>query len=272
MDRRAELAVRYLNEHDRRVQPYQPAGDLNIHLPGHCSEQDYTRAIDIADGIVEVNYRIGDVTYTRQVFVSAQYQVVVARLSADRPGRITADLNLSRVDDPECEIAASSEANRSVLDGVFAEGIRFACETRAIAKGGEVSSGDGAMLHVNGADELLVLLSIAVDLHQPEPAGWCKSNLDRVPADFETLLTAHRDEHRSLFDRVTLELGRGPEAELLPMDKRLERVRAGGEDTGPGGVILPVRQVSFDVEFAKMRAAGQLAGDLERGASTAVGV
>ncbi len=178
--------------------------------PGHCAAREYTRAIDIADGVVEVSYRIGEVTYTRQVFVSAQHHVMVARLSADAPGRITADLDLSGVYDPECEINLSSEANRFGLEGVFAEGVRFACEARAIAKGGQVSSGDGAMVRVSGADELLVLLSIAVDYSQPEPAGWCKSCLDIVPADFERLLTAHRDEHRSLFDRVTLDLATKP--------------------------------------------------------------
>ena len=47
------------------------------------------RPFNLDNAVVEVSYQIDDVTYTREVFASYPDRVIVIRLTADRPGRIS---------------------------------------------------------------------------------------------------------------------------------------------------------------------------------------
>ena len=63
-----------------RQPPYQPLGDLNIDFSGQDDAVDYRRELNLATGIVRVTYRVGDATFTREVFSSAPDQVLVVRI------------------------------------------------------------------------------------------------------------------------------------------------------------------------------------------------
>jgi len=226
----AELATKHLSGHGRRVQPYQPVGDLWLRLPGHGEAGDYRRSLNLAMGLAEVTYSLDGTTYRREAFASAEHGVIVMRLAADRPGSIFAALNLDRISDPECALRLWARDARLGFEGRFQEGIGFAVEARLSAIAGEMRAGEGACLEVAGADELVVVMTVAVDYDQPDPAAWCAHHLDGVPMDFGVLREAHVAEHRGLFERVILEVPRSPEAASLPLGARLERLRAGDED------------------------------------------
>ncbi|HEY3418846.1 MAG TPA: glycoside hydrolase family 95 protein [Armatimonadota bacterium] len=227
-----ELATQYLSGHDRRVQPYQPAGDLLLYYPGHVRGMNYRRSLDLANGIAEVTYRQKDITYRRETFVSAAHGVIVVRVTADQPGAVTLTAQLDRAADPACALRHWADGNRCGFVGHFDEDITFAMEARVTTIGGQVTPGEGATVRVTGADEALIVLTIAVDYNQPNPQDWCAAHLDGVPMDFTTLVQAHVTEHRALYDRVKLDIGHNPEAEALPTDQRLARMRAGGHDPG----------------------------------------
>lgn len=232
----AELATEHLGGHERRVQPYQPVGDLVFDTPAHAGHAEYRRSLELATGIAEVRYTVAGTTFRRELFVSAEHQAVVMRISADRSGAVSTVLSLSRIADWECWITPWAREMRMGYRGRFQEGITFAVEARVSAPGGTVTPGDGATLAVDGADELVLVLAIAVDYDAPDPVAWCTQHLDAIPHDFTTLKAVHLTEHRALYDRVALEVGRHPEAETLPLDARLARIRAGGDD--PGMVAL----------------------------------
>jgi alpha-L-fucosidase 2 len=70
-----------------------------------------------------------------------------------------------------------------------------------------------------------------------DPAGRCDAVLERVRRkSFEDLWRAHLKEHRGLFRRVTLDLGRGPGDEL-PTDERLRRARD-ADDPGLAALVF----------------------------------
>ncbi len=65
---------------------YQTLGDLNITFSGQDGAVDYRRELNLATGVVRINYRIGDATCTREVFSSAPDQVLVVHMACDKPG------------------------------------------------------------------------------------------------------------------------------------------------------------------------------------------
>ena len=68
---------------------YQSWGDLFFELPGHGGCQDYRRQLDISEAVANVSYSSGGVRYRRETFCSYPDQVLVVRLTADKPGSHT---------------------------------------------------------------------------------------------------------------------------------------------------------------------------------------
>ncbi len=226
----AELATKYLSGHDRRVQPYQPVGDLTLRFEGHDRPSNYRRSLDLADGIAEVAYSAGGVNYRREVFASADRNVIVIHLTADKSGSISAHIALSRIDDPDCTLEPWSHEGAFGFKGRFKEGIEFVTEARVSAKGGEVLAGERGEVEIEKADEALIVLAIATDYSTPAPEKRCARLLDPIPMDFARLRKAHIAEHRAIFDRVKLDIVSDPALDTLPLEDRLQRVREGGDD------------------------------------------
>jgi alpha-L-fucosidase 2 len=75
---------------------YQAFGNLNILLPGHDSGvTDYRRELDLSEGVGRVSYKKDGVTYRREYFASHPAQVVVIRLTADKPASYTGQIELA---------------------------------------------------------------------------------------------------------------------------------------------------------------------------------
>jgi len=225
-----QLAADVLSGRDRRIQPYQPAGDFIIECPDHGSFRDYSRSLDLRTGIAQTVYRVGDVTFTREAFVSAEPKLIIVRLSADKPGMVNTVLRLSRIDDEECRIREFAEGKRFGFEGRFKEGVGFAVAGKLSVTGGTCSEGDRASLVVSGADEALVVIAITVDYSEPSPACYAAGLLDRAPMDWNALKAQHIAEHAALFDRVSLELATDEALVSLPLEERLRRLREGGDD------------------------------------------
>src|SRR3954468_18456720 len=71
--------------------PYQTVGDLALTFPALESVENYRRDLDLATATARVSYTSGGVMFSREVFASAPDQVIVVRVTASRPGRISFD-------------------------------------------------------------------------------------------------------------------------------------------------------------------------------------
>jgi alpha-L-fucosidase 2 len=234
----AELAKQYLSGHDRRVEPYQPAGDLRISFPHSIWSNDYRRSLDLPTGVLSVDYsafRFGKVH--REYFASSVHGVIVTRLRTEEPGQLTFAAKFDRIPDPDCTVTTWAEGARFGLRGTFPEGVSFAIEGRLAVTGGTVTADADGTLRVQGADAALIVLTIATNYCDADPAAACATRLDAVPLDFAALKAAHVAEHQGIFDRVALDVPRNAEAEALPLDTRLKRLRDGGDDPGMGRSI-----------------------------------
>src|SRR5215210_6095185 len=70
----------------KRMPPYQPLGDLLLNFKGQGQTEDYVRELDIDAGVARVTYQRDGARFTREVFASAVDQLIVMRLTCDRPG------------------------------------------------------------------------------------------------------------------------------------------------------------------------------------------
>jgi alpha-L-fucosidase 2 len=67
---------------------YQPLGDLFLDF-AHAGASNYVRSLDLPNALASVRYEHDGVTFTREVFASHADEVIVLRLTASTPGRIS---------------------------------------------------------------------------------------------------------------------------------------------------------------------------------------
>ena len=78
--------VKHLTATPTSYRSYEPLGDLWLEFGGDEACSGYRRELLLADGLARVSLRRGDATITREVFVSAPDDVLVIRITTDRPG------------------------------------------------------------------------------------------------------------------------------------------------------------------------------------------
>ncbi len=229
------LADRAIISIPRRLPPYQPLGDMTLRLAGQENAAGYRRELDLDTGIVRITYHAGDARYTREVFASAVDQVVVVRLTCDRPGRISFSATLSREADSTTNASAP---NRVAMNGEAIAhdqrhqeerkvGVKFHAVLLALNEGGKCRTTGGEVI-VEGADTVTLFLAAATSYREKDPAAKCEQYLNAAHQSYEQLRSAHAADHRRLFRRVDFRLS-APVPDL-PTDERLKRVQAGEAD------------------------------------------
>jgi alpha-L-fucosidase 2 len=226
-------------------QGYQPLADLNLKFDHHVEASDYRRELDIQSGVTRTRYRIGDVTFTRECFVSAPDQVVVVRLTADRPGKLDFAAEL---DTPHPHTVTQSGPHqltlrgqwvgdgkeRSLMAGVEGPGIRFEGGLHADLTDGSISVADG-QIKVRGASAVTLCFAAATSFKNyrdisgdPHPI-WKRQLRAATGKSYTRLLKSHMADVQRLTRRVTLDLG-GTQAAQQPTDVRLKAVQQGADD------------------------------------------
>ncbi len=89
-DKKYAEADDYVTKHwlGRGQSCYEPMGDLHIDFVGKGQATDYKRWLDISRAVAGASYKKGNVTFTREIFASHPDQVIVVRLTADKPGAL----------------------------------------------------------------------------------------------------------------------------------------------------------------------------------------
>lgn len=238
---------------DGAMGDYQPFGDLFLRFPAAAAPvESYRRELDLETAIATTRYRVGEVTYTREVFASHPARVVVVRLSADKPASLNFEVELKDVQRRQLSPVATtgSAAERQLafagrlsrppeaLPGDLRwNDMPYHAAVRAIPEGGKLTVGP-ATLSVVGADAVTLLLAAATDyvpnprqqFRGAAPATKVAAALRAAASKPYTRLRAeHVADHQSLFKRVSLDLG-DPDRDLLPTDQRLKDYKAGAVD------------------------------------------
>ncbi|WP_152391933.1 glycoside hydrolase family 95 protein [Paenibacillus guangzhouensis] len=216
------------------TQSFLPFGDLLLRFEHGAVYQGYRRSLDIENAVHHLEYKIGNVTYTREMFASHPDQVLAIRLTASAPGALNVHAKL----DSPLRHSLSAQGDSFVMAGHAPEHvdpsyfttdnpIRYGepGNTKGMAFNGRIAaeSTDGHVtvddtgLHILGATTAVLYFSAATSfngydkipgLEGKDASAIAEAYLTGAAAKaYGTLREAHVADYRSLFDRVKLNLG-----------------------------------------------------------------
>ncbi|MGG6309418.1 glycoside hydrolase family 95 protein [Paenibacillus macerans] len=245
------------------TESFLPFGDLHLSFEHGGASHAYRRTLDLANAVHRIEYGIGGVTYTREMFASSPDRVIALRLTCSAPGLL--DFH-ARLDSP-LRHAAVAEGEAFVLRGTAPERVEpnyvgadrpirygdpetspaMAFEGRlAVAETDGRVSVDGSGIHVLGATEAVLYFSAATSFDRfdrvpgsgrtgmaPAEAAAAGAKEDLAGAlagRYAELRERHIDDYRGLFGRVGLHLGESPAPEEMDTERRI--VEFGASDPG----------------------------------------
>ncbi|SEO78732.1 glycoside hydrolase N-terminal domain-containing protein [Mucilaginibacter sp. OK283] len=229
------LANKQVTQKGNGGMPYQLAGNLYINFPGHDNVTDYKRDLNIENATASVTYVHNGVRYKREYFTSFTDNVLMVRLTADKPRMITCNIKL------QSPLMKTVEVTNGdlVLSGLSSDHenqkgkVKFDVMTRVKNFAGSLTA-DTSGIKVNNADTAIIYLSMAtnfVNYHDisADPFSRAQEFLNNAyKKDFATLLRAHSAFYQKYYNRVKLDLGSG-DAGKSTTDIRIKNF-AKGED------------------------------------------
>ncbi len=233
-----KLFGRYLMGYPVEQMKYQSLANLHLFFDHAAEVQQYKRWLDLETATTGVQYQVDGVTYTREIFVSAPDQVVVVRITADKPGMLTFRTQLRGVRN----MAHSNYGTDYFrMDGVGTDGLmlngrsadylgvesklRYRAQLKAIAEGGSIRE-EGTQLHIKGANAVTIYIVAATNfVNYKDVSGDQIQRVDRYLAnlkgkDYEQIRSASVQDYQKLYNRVSLELP-VTDNSFKPTDKRM---------------------------------------------------
>jgi len=216
--------------------PYQTVGDLLLTFAGATNVASYRRDLDLDTATATVSYIRDSVRYTRAVFADAPDNVIVVRLTADQPGKISFSAGLRT---PMKATVETNGIDTLVMRGVGGDSsgikgqLKYEARVKVIATGGRTTA-DGASISVANANEAVVLITAATSFKKfDDVSGDPESIVTKLVAaasrkSFARLHEAQLKDYQALFHRVALDLGRS-EAMKLPTDERIRHFAEGSD-------------------------------------------
>ncbi|MBE2280050.1 MAG: glycoside hydrolase family 95 protein, partial [Ignavibacteriaceae bacterium] len=235
------------------TESYQPLGNLVLTFDSLVDAwvsdvpTDYQRSLDLHTAVATTRFVVDGVTYTRECFVSAPDQVIVVRLSADQPGKISCTATLESLhpaqltDNGAQSLSIAGRAPSHVVPNydnmpnpiVYTAdgGIAFDLRLQAIAEGGQVTaSAQGVRVENADAATLILAAGTSFNGYQNAPSQSkivpsARAAHDLAAASqqpYATLRARHEADYGALFGRVTLDLGTTAAAQL-PTDERIRQ-------------------------------------------------
>jgi alpha-L-fucosidase 2 len=210
---------------DNTMGAYQMLGSLFINLPGHENVTVYRRDLDIGDSLAHVTYSVNGVKFSREYLCSHGDGVLVVRLTADKPGSYTGSIELN-----DSHGAPAVANNNSLTDaGALTNGLKYEAQLLAVNAGGSLQT-NGSTLEFTNCDSLTLVIAAGTDYAMDYakkyrgkgPHARVTKQVEKASAKkYDKLKTAHEKDFHSLFDRVSLNLGKSSAEQIaLPTDQR----------------------------------------------------
>ena len=223
-------------------QKYQSLGNLVFFMHDEDSVTSYKRWLDLKTGITSVSYQSKGVTYTRDVFASAPDQVIVVRITADKPGSISLSVNL-RGERNQTHSNYATDYFRMYPDGqnglkltgksadyMGVKGrLRYDARVRAVAEGGSVKT-EGVDLVIDHANSVTLYFTAATNFvnyknvsanEHARTLAYLAKIKNRSYASIRSSAIA---DYKKYFDRVALKLDTTANS-FLPTDIRKQKIQ-----------------------------------------------
>ena len=217
--------------------PYETMGNLRLVFPGHENYSDYYRELDIEKAVVSSRYTSGGVKYETSIFSSFPDQILIVRLSADKPGSISFSATLDRPSKVDLSTIGNNElimsGKTNDFEKVKGNLLQFETKVKILTTGGSVTALDTA-LNVSGADVATIYISMAtnfVNYNDISANAHEKANnylQNALKKSYDQILKDHIADYQKYFNRVSLDLGI-TDSVKNPTDVRLEQFAKGND-------------------------------------------
>lgn len=233
----------------RRLPCYQTLGNLHLDFGEMEGISGYRFELNLDTAIVTTTFTHQGISYKREVLSSQPDQAIIVRLTSSHPGKISFRATLDR---PANFKTAAIAQNRLTLFGEALPvndnpgltekepptGAKYYAELLAVSTDGTTSTQEGT-LTVLKATAVTLFLDCATSLRYPAGDAAMRqavvNNLLRAAArPYADLRARHIVDYRSFFRRAAITVGSTDAAvdhnAAIATDKRLARIKAGGED------------------------------------------
>ncbi len=222
---------------------YQPVGDLYLNFNNHQQYKNLRRELDIANAVSTTTYDVDGVHYTRTTFASFNDQVIIVRLTADQPGKISFSASLQTPQKSKLTLTGNNALTlaaigppHSGLPGV----IQVAVNVQVQNNGGTVQSHDST-ISIQAANSVTIYLSMVTNFKNYRSmiadslsaAGIIAAKATQLinlakQKPYEVLLKNHIKAYQNYFNRVYFDIGQS-DATRLPTNVRLAEFSKGND-------------------------------------------
>lgn len=237
---------------------YQPLANVTLTQKMLGEVSNYSRTLTIADAISTTKFTVNGVEYTREYFVSAPDQVMVMRLTSNKPKALSVSFGLNH----ELEVNVKTEGTNELVlrgkariysderraqkpiiysDSLRHNGMRYQTRLKVVRTDGKLAT--DSLLHVKEASEILVLISGSTsyngynqypDLNGKDETALAVNFLKLAALKpYLVLKNAHIADYQKFFNRVNLNINNiGDVMADVPTNERLANYKAGKSDFG----------------------------------------
>jgi alpha-L-fucosidase 2 len=216
--------------------PYQTAGSLYLLFPGHEKFDNYYRDLNLETAVTSTSYIVDGVTYKREVFSSFPDQVIVIRITANKPGKINFSASINR---PTLVNISIDGKDKLVMSGVTGDcdsikgAVKFQTQVRIKTEAGNVSAADTCLV-VKNANSATIYISIASSFKNykdisADAGKKANAYLNKAfDKKYDNVLRDHVADYRRYFNRVKIDLGI-TDAAKNPTDIRIKKFSNGND-------------------------------------------
>lgn len=195
--------------------PYQTAGNLQLAFPEIGEVTNYKRDLDISTSISTVSFQTGGVSYKREYIASIPDKVIIVRLTASRPGKISLELSMnSPYKDYQVKTAKnliSLSGYTSALDNKKGK-LQYQDQVAVQNTKGQVTQSDTS-LKIRQADAVTLYISIGTNYNNYKdisgnPQTKAATLLRAAMAKgYTKIKQEHVSVYKKYFDRVSFHIG-----------------------------------------------------------------
>ena len=230
---------------------YQIFADLLINWQDSTGVvTDYKRALNLNNALAVTQWKKNGITFKEEVLSSGTDNVIVVRLTADKPNALNFKVLLSRKEHAQFSAAGNNITMTGQLPGGNGDlGIRFAGYAKVLPINGKLETKNNS-IKVTGSSECIIILSAATDLNWPtvekrgkDPLGVVQKTANTASKfSWKKLKEKHISDYQSYYNRCKLEFTAKQNESVADLStaKRLIRYSKGESD-----VTLPALYFNF---------------------------
>jgi alpha-L-fucosidase 2 len=225
---------------------YQCLANLHLFFKNQENFIDYKRWLDLENGLSGVIYTSNGITYQREVFASAPDQVIVVRITADKPGSISFTINLRGERNQTHSNYATDYFQMDpygndglVLTGKSAdymgvEGkIKYEARIKAVPEGGTmktngvdliIENANAVTLYFASATNFVNYKDVSADQHQ-RVDDYFKGIENK---SYNNIVESAIADHKKYFSRVSLQLPNTKNS-FLPTTERVKKIQSSAD-------------------------------------------